>query len=185
MDIRCLIEVKKNPNVADFRPGDSVRVHSRLVEGDRERVQVFEGVVIRLRRGGINSNFTVRRFSHGVGVERTFPLYSPLLQKVEVVRSGRVRRAKLYYLRGRRGKAARIKAGVRGRPEEQVVVLPEEEEELEGEEAAAEAEEVAGEETGGVAEEEDIEAPVEEEIEAEAASEDIEETEEEGEEEER
>lgn len=183
MDIRSLIEIKKNPNVADFRPGDSVRVHSRLVEGDRERVQVFEGVVIRLRRGGINSNFTVRRFSHGVGVERTFPLYSPLLQKVEVVRSGRVRRAKLYYLRGRRGKAARIKAGVRGRPEEQIVVLPEEEEELEEEEAIAETEELTEEETAGVAEEGDIEAPDEEETGAAEASEDLEETGEEEEEE--
>lgn len=154
MDIRSLIELKKNPNIADFRSGDTLRVHSRVVEGDRERVQVFEGVVIRLRRGGINSNFTVRRLSHGVGVERTFPLYSPLLQKVEVVRHGRVRRAKLYYLRERRGKAARIKGSARGRLQERAAILPEEEEETAGEmEEVAEEEDIAGAEEGPEAEE--------------------------------
>ncbi len=96
MDLRSIVQPKKNPNIPDFKPGDTVRVMARVVEGERERVQAFEGVVIRKRRGGINSNFTVRRVSHGVGVERTFPLYSPRLESVQVVRVGRVRRAKLY-----------------------------------------------------------------------------------------
>jgi large subunit ribosomal protein L19 len=93
-----------------FGPGDTVRVHAKVVEGNRERIQVFEGVVIRRRAGGINENFTVRRIaSHGVGVERTFLIHSPRIDKIEVVRHGRVRRAKLYYLRGLTGRAARIK----------------------------------------------------------------------------
>ncbi len=96
-------------DLPDFRPGDTVRVHAKVVEGSRERIQVFEGVVIRRRAGGINENFTVRRIaSHGIGVERTFLLHSPRIDRVEVTRRGRVRRAKLYYLRGRTGKAARI-----------------------------------------------------------------------------
>lgn len=93
----------------DFRPGDTVRVHAKVVEGNRERIQVFEGVVIKRQNGGINETFTVRKISYGVGVERTFPLHSPRIDKIEVVRRGRVRRAKLYYLRKLRGKAARIK----------------------------------------------------------------------------
>ena len=117
MDIRSYTPLRENPNIAPFRPGDTVRVHSRIVEGERERIQAFEGIVIRSRRGGANSNFTVRRISHGVGVERTFFIYSPLLEKVEVVRWGKVRRAKLYYLRSRVGKAARIKASRRWRQE--------------------------------------------------------------------
>ena len=90
--------------------GDTVRVHLRIVEGERERVQIFQGVVIRLRRGGNDANFTVRRIaSHGVGVERTFLLKSPRIEKIEVLRHAKVRRAQLYYLRERRGKAARLK----------------------------------------------------------------------------
>lgn len=92
-----------------FGPGDTVRVSVKVVEGGRERIQVFEGVVMRRRNGGINESFTVRRISHGVGVERTFLVNSPRIDKIEVVRRGRVRRAQLYYLRGRTGKAARIK----------------------------------------------------------------------------
>ena len=92
-----------------FRPGDTVRVHVQVVEGNRERVQLFEGVVIKRRGGGISETFTVRKVSYGVGVERTFPLHSPKIVKLEVVRRGKVRRAKLYYLRNLRGKAARIK----------------------------------------------------------------------------
>jgi large subunit ribosomal protein L19 len=96
--------------VPDFGPGDTVRVHAKVVEGTRERIQVFEGVVIRRRGGGINENFTVRRLaSHGIGVERTFLVNSPRIDKIELTRRGRVRRAKLYYLRGRTGRAARIK----------------------------------------------------------------------------
>jgi large subunit ribosomal protein L19 len=97
-------------DVPDFKPGDSVRVHVRVVEGEKERVQVFAGVVIARKQGAIRSSFTVRKVSYGVGVERTFPLHSPRIEKIEVVTRGRVRRAKLYYLRGLSGKAARITA---------------------------------------------------------------------------
>ena len=96
--------------VPDFRPGDTVRVNVRVIEGNRERIQAFEGVCIARRNRGINSSFTVRKISYGEGVERIFPLYSPRIESIEVVRRGRVRRAKRYYLRGRRGKAARIAA---------------------------------------------------------------------------
>lgn len=92
-----------------FRPGDTTRVHVRIVEGDKERVQVFEGVVIRIKRGGARATFTVRKVSYGVGVERVFPLHSPAIDKVEVIASGRVRRARLYFLRDLRGKKARLK----------------------------------------------------------------------------
>jgi len=145
MDPQSVVELKKNPRIPDFRPGDSVRVHARVVEGERERVQAFEGVVIGLRRGGVNSSFTVRRVSHGVGVERTFPLYSPLIERVQVVRVGHVRRAKLYYLRSRVGKAARIRAGSRERFEELTaapVGYEEEQEEAVAEVAEQEPEEV-------------------------------------------
>jgi len=92
-----------------FRAGDTVRVHVKIKEGDKERIQVFEGAVISLRRAANHSTFTVRKISFGHGVERIFPLHSPIIDKIEVVRPGRVRRAKLYYLRGRRGKSARIR----------------------------------------------------------------------------
>ena len=92
-----------------FAPGDTVRVHVKVVEGEKERTQVFEGIVIRKRGEGLRASFTVRRISYGVGVERTFPLHSPRIEKVEVVRKSRVRRSKLYYLRGLAGKAARLK----------------------------------------------------------------------------
>jgi len=124
MDSQSLVELKDSANIPDFRPGDTVRVHAKVVEGDRERIQAFEGVVIRIRRRGIGSTFTVRRVSHGVGVERTFPYYSPLIEKVQVVRVGRVRRAKLYYLRQRVGKAARIRAGSRARFQELTAAQP-------------------------------------------------------------
>ena len=96
-------------DMPDFRPGDSVKVHVRVVEGNRERVQVFQGVVIRRSGGGIRETFTVRKISFGVGVERTFPLHSPSIARLELLQRGRVRRAKLYYLRDLRGKKARIK----------------------------------------------------------------------------
>jgi len=100
----------------EFGPGDTLRVHVKVVEGTRERIQVFEGVCIGRKNGGINAHFTVRKISYGEGVERVFPLYSPRIEKIEVARRGDVRRAKLYYLRGRTGKRARIaeKATVRG-----------------------------------------------------------------------
>ncbi len=96
-------------DIPDFRPGDTVKVHVRVVEGSRERVQVFQGVVIRRQNGGLRETFTVRKISFGVGVERTFPLHSPSIAKIELVSRGAVRRAKLYYLRELRGKKARIK----------------------------------------------------------------------------
>ncbi|HEU0090455.1 MAG TPA: 50S ribosomal protein L19 [Pseudonocardiaceae bacterium] len=96
-------------DIPDFRPGDTLRVHVRVIEGARQRVQVFQGVVIRRQGGGIRETFTVRKISFGVGVERTFPVHSPNIAKVEVVTRGDVRRAKLYYLRDLRGKAAKIK----------------------------------------------------------------------------
>ncbi|MDP9023532.1 MAG: 50S ribosomal protein L19 [Actinomycetota bacterium] len=96
-------------DLPDFRPGDTVRVHVRVVEGNRSRIQVFEGVVLRRQGGGVRETFTVRKVSFGVGVERTFPVHSPIIDQVEVTRRGKVRRAKLYYLRERTGKKARIK----------------------------------------------------------------------------
>ena len=96
-------------DIPEFRPGDTVRVHVKVVEGNRERIQAYEGVVIKRQGSGLNETFTVRRISYGVGVERTFPVHSPRLAKIEVVRRGAVRRAKLYYLRNLTGKAARIR----------------------------------------------------------------------------
>ena len=109
MDIASLVEAKPNPNIPALASGDTVRVRIKIVEGEKERIQVFQGVVIRVRHNGAGSSFTVRRVAYGVGVERTFPLYSPLVERVEVVRHGKVRRAKLYYLRGLSAKASRIK----------------------------------------------------------------------------
>ncbi len=100
-------QLKERPR---FDPGDTVRVHARISEGGRERVQVFEGTVIARQGGGVTETFTVRRIASGVGVERTFPVHSPRVERIEVVRQGRVRRAKLYYLRGLSGKSARIRA---------------------------------------------------------------------------
>jgi len=96
-------------DIPEFRSGDTVRVHVRLKEGEKERIQVFEGLVIARKHGGISETFTVRKISSGIGVERVFPLHSPSVAKIDVIRRGRVRRAKLYYIRSRRGKAARIK----------------------------------------------------------------------------
>lgn len=93
--------------------GDTVKVHVRITEGDKSRIQVFEGTVIAKKHGGINETFTVRRVAHGCGIERVFPVHSPVVEKVETVRSGRVRRAKLYYLRDRVGKAAKVKEAIR------------------------------------------------------------------------
>ena len=96
-------------DVPDFDPGDTVRVHVKIVEGDKERIQVFEGTVIGRQGGGLRERFRVRKLSYGVGVERIFPVHSPRVDKIEVTRKGRVRRAKLYYLRDRKGKAAQVK----------------------------------------------------------------------------
>ncbi|MDR7556720.1 MAG: 50S ribosomal protein L19 [Armatimonadota bacterium] len=107
--VRAVEAASLRTQIPEFRPGDTVRVHVRVTEGGRERLQVFEGTVIARRGGGTGATFTVRRISHGVGVERIFPLHSPRLEKIDVVRRGRVRRAKLHYLRGRVGKETRIK----------------------------------------------------------------------------
>ncbi len=96
-------------DIPEFRPGDTVKVHVRVVEGNRSRIQVFQGVIIRRQGGGVRETFTVRKVSFGVGVERTFPVHTPVVEKIEVVTRGDVRRAKLYYLRELRGKAAKIK----------------------------------------------------------------------------
>ena len=109
MDAHQLIQIEPNPNVDEFGPGDTVKVSTRVQEGERQRTQVFQGVVIRKRGGGPGATFTVRRVSHDVGVERTFPLHSPMVESVQVVRRGSVRRARLYYLRGLSGRKARIK----------------------------------------------------------------------------
>ncbi|MBI5510133.1 MAG: 50S ribosomal protein L19 [Deltaproteobacteria bacterium] len=109
MNILEKVEKEQTRHGLSFRAGDQVRVHVKIVEGDKERIQVFEGVVIALHRGGNRASFTVRKVSYGVGVERIFPVHSPSVDKVEVVSSGRVRRGRLYYLRDRAGKAARLK----------------------------------------------------------------------------
>ena len=106
--IAKITESQLRNDIPDFRAGDSVRVHARIVEGSRERIQIFEGVVIKRRGEGISETYTVRKISNGIGVERTFPVNTPRVAKVEVTRHGRVRRAKLYYLRERHGKSARI-----------------------------------------------------------------------------
>ena len=103
-------QAQQKKDLPSFRAGDTVRVHVKIKEGDKERIQVFEGTVIALRRARNHSTFTVRKISFGHGVERIFPLHSPLVDRIEVVRSGRVRRAKLYYLRKLKGKAARLRA---------------------------------------------------------------------------
>jgi large subunit ribosomal protein L19 len=107
--IEILEKEQLKTNIPNFRPGDTVKVHVKVVEGTRERIQVFEGVVIKRQGASVRETFTVRRVSYGVGAERTFPLHSPRLDKIEVVRRGIVRRAKLYYLRNLTGKAARIR----------------------------------------------------------------------------
>lgn len=110
MDLVDKVEQKyMDRKVSEFRSGDTVRVNVKITEGDKSRIQVFEGVVIAIKRNGLSSTFTVRKVSVGYGVERIFPLYSPTIQTIEVIKRGRVRRAKLYYLRERKGKAARIK----------------------------------------------------------------------------
>ena len=108
IDIEQMAKLSEGKTMPEFQPGDTVIVNVKVTEGERTRVQAYEGVVIARSGGGINENFTVRKISYGEGVERVFPLYSPNIESIEVVRKGAVRRAKLYYLRGRTGKAARI-----------------------------------------------------------------------------
>ncbi len=109
-DIMKMVEsAETQKTMPSFSPGDTIKVHVRVVEGDKERVQIFQGVVIRRQNGGVRETFTVRKLSFGVGVERTFPVHAPIIQKIEIVNRGDVRRAKLYYLRDRIGKAAKVR----------------------------------------------------------------------------
>jgi large subunit ribosomal protein L19 len=110
MDVMEMVEREQfRTDLPDFRVGDTIRVHVKIVEGDKERIQPFEGVVIRKKKGGIRSTFTVRKISYGIGVERIFPFHSPRIEHIDVVGRGKVRRAKLFYLRNLKGKAARIR----------------------------------------------------------------------------
>ena len=148
MDIIKSIEHEQMKNkVPELRVGNTVKVHVRVKEGNRERIQVFEGIIIKVQGGGVNTTFTVRRVSYGVGVEKTFLLHSPAVEKVEVVRVGKARRAKLFYLRDRLGKSAKTKERVGARIENNEIVIKEEM----GEEPVAE--EVSAVEESPVAEE--------------------------------
>lgn len=110
MDVIANLEKEQmRVDIPDFKPGDTIRVHARIKEGEKERIQVFEGLVIRKRKGKTGATFTVRKVSYGIGVERIFPLHSPNIDKIEIVTRGKVRRARLYYMRKLKGKAARIK----------------------------------------------------------------------------
>ena len=149
MDIASLVNIKKNPKIPDIAPGDTVRVSARIVEAGKERVQVFQGVVLKIKRGGTGASFTVRHVAFGIGVERTFPLNSPLVEKVEIVRQGKVRRSRLYYLRGLSGKEARRKIKRVERKSRQVgeeLIETEPEEVLEPEDVLKEEPEAAVEE---------------------------------------
>ena len=127
MDIIKSVEHEQLKNkVPDIKIGDTVRVHQRIKEGNRQRIQVFEGIVIKKQNGGLNETFTVRRVAYGVGVEKTFLMHSPLVEKVEVVRVGKVRRAKLYYLRDRVGKAAKTKENIGANLNRDDIVIKEE-----------------------------------------------------------
>src|ERR1700691_6266659 len=149
-------------DVPEFRPGDTVKVHVRVVEGNRERIQVFQGAVMRRQGGGVQETFTVRKVSFGVGVERTFPVHSPTIAKIEVTTLGDVRRAKLYYLRERHGKAAKIKERriPRGKAAAEVVEAVEEVDEVEDVDAATDTSVV--DETGTSTDEVEADAPAEE-----------------------
>lgn len=109
MHMADLQEIKNNPKIPDISPGDTVKVSARIIEGGKERIQVFQGVIVKIKHGGISASFTVRHVAFGIGVERTFPFHSSLVEKVEIIRQGKVRRARLYYLRGLSGKEARRK----------------------------------------------------------------------------
>ena len=145
MDIVKSVEHEQLKNkIPDLKVGDTVRVHQKIKEGNRERIQVFEGIIIKKQNGGVNASFTVRKISYGVGVEKTFLVHSPLVEKVEVVRVGKARRAKLYYLRDRVGKASKTKEKLGARIENKEITLKEElAEEPVAEETAPAAEEVA------------------------------------------
>ena len=141
MDIVKSIEHEQLKNkIPDLKIGDTIRVHQKIKEGNRERIQVFEGIIIKKQNGGVNATFTVRKISYGVGVEKTFLIHSPLVEKVEVVRVGKARRAKLYYLRDRIGKAAKTKENTGARIEDREITVKEDliEEPVENVEATTE-----------------------------------------------
>ncbi len=170
MDIIKSVEHEQLKNkVPDIKIGDTVRVHQRIKEGNRQRIQVFEGIVIKKQNGGLNETFTVRRVAYGVGVEKTFLMHSPLVEKVEVVRVGKVRRAKLYYLRDRVGKAAKTKENIGANLKRDEIVIKEDVTVEEVKEEVVETvdtpavEEVKAEET--------VETPVAEEVKAEETAE--------------
>lgn len=166
MDIIKSIEHEQLKNkIPDLKVGDTVRVHQRIKEGNRERIQVFEGIIIKKQGGGVNATFTVRRIAYGVGVEKTFLVHSPLVEKVEVVRVGKARRAKLYYLRNRTGKAAKTKEDVGAKIESKYIDVKEEL----TEEPAAEVVEEVKEESAVVAEAPKAEEVAETEVKAEEA----------------
>ena len=148
MDIIKSLEHEQLKNsIPDIKVGNTVRVHVKIKEGNKERIQVFEGIVIKKQGGGVNATFTVRRISYGVGVERTFPIHSPRIAKIEVVRRGKVRRAKLYYLRERTGKASKTKEMVGARIENKEIVLKEDLVEEPAQEVEAPATETVAENT--------------------------------------
>ena len=161
MDIIKSIEHEQLKNkIPDLHVGDTIRVHQRIKEGNRERIQVFEGIVIKKQGGGLNATFTVRRVAYGVGVEKTFLVHSPMVEKVEVVRVGKARRAKLYYLRDRVGKSAKTKENLAARIENKEITLKEDLSEEEVEEITTEKATVAPEEAPAV----ETETPVVEEV---------------------
>ena len=148
MDIVKSIEHEQLKNaIPDIKVGNTVKVHVRIKEGNKERIQVFEGIVIKKQGGGLNETFTVRKISYGVGVEKTFLIHSPLVEKVEVVRVGKARRAKLYYLRERTGKASKTKEMVGARIENKMITIKEEVKEEPAKEVEAVAEEAKTEAT--------------------------------------
>ena len=161
MDIIKSIEHEQLKNrIPDLKVGDTIRVHQRIKEGNRERIQVFEGIIIKKQGGGVNATFTVRRVAYGVGVEKTFLVHSPMVEKVELVRVGKARRAKLYYLRDRVGKSAKTKEDIGARIENKEITVKEEIVEVPVEEVAAEEVAQAPEEAPAV----ETEAPVVEEV---------------------
>lgn len=171
MDVSSLIEVNRNNNIPDIATGDTVKVSCKIIEGDRERIQIFQGVVIKISKGGAGASFTVRHVASGIGVERTFPFLSSNVDKVEIVRQGKVRRSRLYYLRGLSGKDARRKIKRVERKSRSVdeTLIAEPEEELKPEDVAVAEETVQEVAAESVVETPVAETPAEESPEAEAA----------------
>lgn len=165
MDIIKSVEHEQLKNkIPELRVGNTVRVHQRIKEGNRERVQVFEGIIIKKQGGGVNATFTVRKIAYGVGVEKTFMVHSPMVEKVEVVRVGKARRAKLYYLRDKVGKAAKTKENIGARIENKEIIIKEEviEEPISEEAPAVSTETTVVEEVTDTVKEENVETVKEE-----------------------